>query len=43
MPEAGCYNILVAKIMNTNPPLIEKDASIYAVARKVGMKRRQNK
>lgn len=40
MPEAGFYNISVAKIMNSNPPLIEKSASIYAVAKKVGMKRR---
>ncbi len=40
MPEAGFYNISVAKIMNSNPPLIEKSASMYAVAKKVGMKRR---
>jgi len=40
MPEAGFYNISVAKIMNSNPPLIEKDGSMYTVAKKVGMKRR---
>jgi len=40
MPEAGFYDAPVEKIMNSNPPLIEKSASIYAVAKKVGMKRR---
>jgi len=40
MSEVSFYDILIEEIMNCNPPLIEKDASIYAVARKVGMKRR---
>lgn len=40
MSQASFYNIPVEEIMNRNPPLIEKNASIYAVAKKVGMKRR---
>lgn len=40
MPEAGFYDISVGKIMNSNPPLIGKSASIYAAANKVCMKRR---
>jgi CBS domain-containing protein len=40
MPETGFYDIPVAEIMNRNPPLVEKDASIHAVAKKVSMKRR---
>ncbi|HUS04282.1 MAG TPA: CBS domain-containing protein [Dehalococcoidia bacterium] len=40
MSEVSFYDILIEEIMNCNPPLIEKSASIYAVAKKVGMKRR---
>ena len=40
MLEAGFYNTPVEEIMNANPPLVERSASIYAVAKKVGMKRR---
>jgi len=40
MSETSFYDISVEEIMNRNPPLIEKSASIYAVAKKVGMKRR---
>lgn len=38
--ETSFYNIPVAEIMNCNPPLIEKNASLHAVAKKVSMKRR---
>jgi len=38
--ETSFYDISVEEIMNRNPSLIEKNASIYAVAKKVGMKRR---
>jgi len=40
MPKTSFYNIPVEEIMNRNPPLVEKDASIHAVVKKVGMKRR---
>jgi len=40
MSQASFYNIPVEEVMNRNPPLVEKNASIYAVAKKVGMKRR---
>jgi CBS domain-containing protein len=40
MPDVSFYNILVEEIMNDNPPLIERGASICAVAKRVCMKRR---
>jgi len=40
MSKKNFYDIPVAEIMNRNPPLVEKDASIHAVAKKVSMKRR---
>jgi len=40
MSETGFYNIPVAEMMNCNPPLVEKNASLHAVAKKVSMKRR---
>jgi len=40
MSETSFYDISVEEIMNRNPPLIEKSASICTVAKKVGMKRR---
>ena len=40
MPEVGFYSTPVGEIMNENPPLIERGASIYAVAKRVCMKRR---
>lgn len=40
MPEVGFYSTPVGEIMNENPPLIERGASICAVAKRVCMKRR---
>jgi len=40
MSETSFYNTPIEKVMNRNPPLVEKNASIHAVAKKITMKKR---